>query len=189
MAKPFVKKITWAREIGANGRPVLNPNQAPSTEGTRVCPSLIGAANWWSNSYNPATGLLYVQTMESCAIYTKRADEWQSGKSFMSGSTRQPAEDASQKILRAIDVKSGAIAWELPQIGPAASRGGTLSTASGLVFFCDDSNAFMAVDAVTGKVLWHFQSNHFLRASPMTASTAINALLSSQKKRSEEHTS
>ena len=25
LAKPFVKKLTWAREIGADGRPVLNP--------------------------------------------------------------------------------------------------------------------------------------------------------------------
>src|SRR5262249_23491593 len=92
----------------------------------------------------------------------------QAGKSFMNGSTRQPSGERLQKILRAIDVKSGAIAWEVPQNGPGASRGGTLATAGGIVFSCDDSNAFRAVDAATGSPLWHFPTNHHFRASPMT---------------------
>ena len=33
LAKPFVKKLTWAREIGADGRPVLNPDQVPNRRG------------------------------------------------------------------------------------------------------------------------------------------------------------
>src|SRR5207247_5245709 len=40
LAKPFVKKITWAREIGADGRPVVIPNQEPTAEGNRACPGL-----------------------------------------------------------------------------------------------------------------------------------------------------
>ncbi len=76
LAKPLVQRLTWAREIGRDGRPVKNPGQDPSPEGTRVCPSLIGATNWWSTSFNPATGLYYVQTLESCAIFVKRTMEW-----------------------------------------------------------------------------------------------------------------
>src|SRR5215467_10601622 len=30
LAKPFVKKLTWAREIGGDGRPVVNPDALPS---------------------------------------------------------------------------------------------------------------------------------------------------------------
>ena len=30
LAQPFVKKVTWAKEIDANGRPVLNPNHIPT---------------------------------------------------------------------------------------------------------------------------------------------------------------
>jgi alcohol dehydrogenase (cytochrome c) len=30
LAKPFVKKLTWASGIGTDGRPVLNPNQEPT---------------------------------------------------------------------------------------------------------------------------------------------------------------
>ena len=168
LAEPFVHKMTWASKIGPTGRPVLNPDQSPTDKGTRVCPSVIGATNWWSASFNPATGLYYVQTLENCSIYSKRDTDWEAGRGFMGGSSRQSPDDKPQKVLRAIDIQSGKIAWELPQYGAGASRGGTLSTASGLVFFCDDADAFVAADAVTGKPLWQFQSNQIWRASPMT---------------------
>jgi alcohol dehydrogenase (cytochrome c) len=168
LAKPFVRKLTWAREIGPDGRPVVNPGQLPSEQGARVCPSLIGAANWWSNAYDPVTGFDYVQTLESCAVFSKRDTPWEAGKGFNGGATRDSPGDRSEKFLRAIDIHTGRIAWELPQPGPGTTRGGVLATASGLVFFGADSNAFMAADSATGRALWHFQANHFWRASPMT---------------------
>jgi alcohol dehydrogenase (cytochrome c) len=168
LAKPLVKNITWAREIGADGRPVMNPHQEPSIEGTRVCPALIGAANWWSTSFDPLTGYYYVQTLESCAIFFKGESKWEAGKGFNGGTTREAPGDKPQKILRAIDIRTGKMGWELPEIGPGTTRGGTLATAGGVVFFCADGDEFMAVEASSGKPLWHFPANHFWRASPMT---------------------
>ena len=52
--------------------------------------------------------------------------------------------------------------------GPGDSWGGTLATATGLVFVGEDSGALMAVDAVTGTPLWTFKTNQMWRASPMT---------------------
>jgi alcohol dehydrogenase (cytochrome c) len=109
-----------------------------------------------------------VQTLEKCNIFTKKASEWEAGSSYYSGSTRTPPEDTPQKILRAIDVRTGEISWELPQTGPGDSWGGTLATKGGLVFFGEDSGAFMAADAANGKVLWQFQTNQLWKASPMT---------------------
>ncbi len=168
LAKPFVQKLTWAREIAAGGRPAVNPDQRPSAKGTRVCPSLIGAANWWANAFNPATGYYYVQTLESCGIFSKRETKWEAGRGFNGGASRESPDDRPQKFLRAIDIRTGKIAWELPEPGPGTTRGGVLATAGGVVFFCADSDAFMAADSATGKPLWHFQANHFWRASPMT---------------------
>jgi alcohol dehydrogenase (cytochrome c) len=168
LAKPFVKKLTWAREIGPDGRPVLNPNQTPSPEGTRVCPAVEGATNWFSTSFDPGTGLYYVQTLEKCTIYTLKPQEWKPGESYYSGTTRTAPDERAQKVLRAIDIRTGAIKWELPQTGPANSWGGTLTTAGGVVFFGEDSGALMAVDASSGAPLWHFQTNALWKASPMT---------------------
>jgi alcohol dehydrogenase (cytochrome c) len=168
LAQPFVKKITWAKEIGANGRPVSIPGQLPTTKGNRTCPAVEGATNWFSTSYNPATGLYYVQTLEKCNIYVKSEIKWEAGKAFFGGTARGVPNDNPQKVLRAIDIHTGKIKWEVPQKGRAESWGGTLATSTGLVFFCEDSGAFMAVDAESGKVLWNFQLNANWKASPMT---------------------
>jgi alcohol dehydrogenase (cytochrome c) len=154
LASPFVEKLTWAKRIGADGRPVMNPDQIPNERGVRVCPSLIGAANWWSNAYDPATGLFYVSALESCAIFSKRDTEWEAGKGFGGGGTRETTEDPPKKYLRALDAHTGRIAWELPQMGPGTTRGGVLATAGGIVFFCADGSEFAAVDSATGKLLW-----------------------------------
>jgi alcohol dehydrogenase (cytochrome c) len=169
LAKQFIKNLTWASGIGPDGRPVKNPNQEPTEAGTRVCPSQDGATNWFSPSFNPATGLYYVQTYEKCSVYTKRkGEEWQPGKSYLGGSQRMAPDVKPETILRAIDIRTGAIAWELPQRGFAQSWGGTLTTASGLVIFGEDGGALMAADAVTGKPLWSFLTNEIWKASPMT---------------------
>ncbi len=167
LAKPFVKKLTWAREIGADGRPVLNPGQQPTPEGVKVCPSVEGAANWFSTSFNPATGLYYVQTLEKCTVFKRTPGEWKAGQSYYGGST-QEADERPQKVLRAIDFKTGAIAWELAQTGSARSWGGTLATAAGLVFFGDDSGALTAADATSGSTLWQYPANANWKSSPMT---------------------
>ena len=168
LAQPFVKKLTWAREIGKDGRPVVNPDQDPTHEGRTVCPAVEGATNWFSTSFNPSTGLYYVQTLEKCTLYTRAPDEWKSGRSYYAGTTSQSPDGPGQKVLRAIDIQTGAVAWELPQAGAAESWGGVLSTASGLVFFGEDSGALMAVDASSGALLWQFQTSTLWKASPMT---------------------
>lgn len=71
-------------------------------------------------------------------------------------------------MLRAINVATGDIAWELPQGGPGDSWGGTLATASGLIFFGEDSGIFEAVRASDGKPLWRFQTNQLWKSSPMS---------------------
>jgi alcohol dehydrogenase (cytochrome c) len=163
----FVKNVTWASGLDANGRPMRVPNMDPTLEGKRVCPSLDGASNWYSTSFNPTTGLYYAQTNDKCGIFTKVPADWEAGKGFMGGSFA-PAPEPARRLLRAIDVRSGKTVWELPQTGTVNSWGGVLSTASGVVIFGEDSGALMAADASTGKPLWSFQTNALWKASPMT---------------------
>jgi len=166
LAQPFVHKITWAKEIAADGRPVMNPNQRPTSEGTAICPAVEGATNWFSAAFHD--GLFFLQTLEKCNVYVKSPDTWEAGKAYFGGTVRGVVGDNPQKVLRAIEFQTGKIKWELPQKGRAESWGGVLATASGLVFFCEDSGAFMAVDASTGKPVWSFQLNAQWKASPMT---------------------
>jgi alcohol dehydrogenase (cytochrome c) len=171
LAKQFLKNVTWASGIGADGRPIKLPNQEPSAQGTKVCPSQDGATNWFSPSYSPITGLYYFQTFEKCSVYRKsESGTWQAGKTFLGGSQRTSPDPKPERVLKALDIHTGAIKWELPQPGPAQSWGGTLTTATGLVIFGAEGGELMAADAVTGQPLWSFGTNQTWKASPMTYS-------------------
>ncbi len=167
LAEKFVDTLNWASGIGKDGRPILLPGADPTHEGTKACPSVLGATNWMSMAHNPSTKLFYLMTLEACYVYIKPPYLW---------SPHPAVAEPGRKFLRAIDIETGKRVWEVPQIGPGDSWGGVLSTGGGVVFFGEDSGAFAAVDAKTGKDLWQFQTNnsselgdgHSWRASPMT---------------------
>ena len=84
------------------------------------------------------------------------------------GGGRRAPDDKAQKILRAFDIQTGKVVWEHPAGGPGETWSGTLSTASGLVFYGDDGGELAAADAATGKKLWSFPFTESLHTSPMT---------------------
>lgn len=168
MGTPFINRMTWSTGLDAKGRPILVPDQEPSLTGTKTCPDVAGATNWMSTAFNPATGLYYVMARESCAIFSKSSTWWEPGKSFYGGGARHSDAEPLEKYVRAIDVQTGKVRWEVKQIGDGAGWGGLLSTAGGLVLYCDESGAFAALDASSGKPLWNFHTNQTWRASPMT---------------------
>ena len=167
LARPFAR-ITWAKEIGPDGRPVVLPGTDPTPEGNYVCPGLSGGTNWMSPSYNPQTGLFYVAAREQCNLFFSSPQPYREGVLYW-GSTYQPVSDEKEwGALRALDPRTGKIKWEFKYY--SAPRAGTLSTAGGLVFAGDMEGYLIAVDAQAGKELWHFQTGSPLFASPMTYS-------------------
>ncbi len=167
LARPFAR-ITWAKEIGPDGRPVVLPGTDPTPEGNYVCPGLSGGTNWMSPSYNPQTGLFYVAAREQCNLFFSSPQPYREGVLYW-GSTYQPVSDEKEwGALRALDPRTGIIKWEFKYY--SAPRAGTLSTAGGLVFAGDMEGYLIAVDAQAGKELWHFQTGSPLFASPMTYS-------------------
>jgi alcohol dehydrogenase (cytochrome c) len=166
-ATAFVQKLNWAKEISASGRPVLT-GKIPTPDGTTICPGITGATNWFSPSYNPATQLFYVMALENCNDYFAVPRRFTLGETFYNTGTKRPPHEHSQKILLALSVADGRAVWRYPQVGGGNSWGGTLTTAGGLVFFGDDAESFEAVDAATGRPLWHFNTGQKFVASPMS---------------------
>ncbi|MBV9339412.1 MAG: PQQ-dependent dehydrogenase, methanol/ethanol family [Acidobacteria bacterium] len=166
-ATPFVSKLNWAKGIDPSGRPVLT-NRIPTADGTYICPGITGATNWFSPSYNPGTKLFYVMALENCDQYFAIPRRFTHGETYYNTGTKRPPGEHGQKILLALSVTDGKPVWRYPQAGQGDSWGGTLTTAGGLVFFGDDSESFEAVDAATGRTLWHFNTGQRFLASPMT---------------------
>jgi alcohol dehydrogenase (cytochrome c) len=166
-ATRFAEKLNWATGIDEKGRPIRTEAQ-PTEKGSRVCPGMVGATNWYSPSFNPDTSMLYFLALESCDIYLKKPQEFQKGKTYYSTGVRRSEGDHSQKILLAYSLESDKPEWRYVQAGQGHSSAGTMTTAAGLVFFGDDTRSFEAVEARTGTPLWHFNTGHNIVASPMS---------------------
>lgn len=169
-ATPFVKKLNWATGVDAKGRPIEVPDMEPTPAGKKVCPSMVGAANWMSPSFDPETGLLYVPVLEQCDLYTRSDSAPDPMKELMGTGSAQIPSEPGQFFLRALDPKTGALRWEYPMTGPVTMSAGAVSTAGGLVFFGDDDGQLVALNAQTGKHLWHYFMGQTLTASPITFS-------------------
>jgi PQQ-dependent dehydrogenase (methanol/ethanol family) len=160
LGKPFVRRLNWASGIGADGRPVLTESNEPRMAGTKTCPAVRGATNWYAPAFSPAAKLFYVMATEDCNVYKP------TGMGFEA--LADPA-NLAEKYLRAIDPETGQVAWEIKQVGaPETNYSGVLATAGGLVFYGETGGGFAAVDARTGKTLWHFETGQGWKASPMT---------------------
>jgi PQQ-dependent dehydrogenase (methanol/ethanol family) len=144
LAKPFLRRVDWASSIGPDGRPVMND--------PRGCPD--DAANWSSTAYSPRTRLYYFLALEECVGDKPGGYPNQTGERF----------------LRAVNIETGDIAWEVPQPGAARAKtwSGVLATAGGLIFYGQPNGGFTAVDQRDGKTLWRFPTNVRMKASAMT---------------------
>ena len=166
-ARRFVEKLNWASGIDSSGRPVRT-NVKPAPAGTRVCPGFAGATNWYSPSFNQSTGLFYFLALENCDLYLLKPQKFKPGKTYYSTGVRHSEGDHGQKILLAFSLEGDKPAWRYVQSGLGHSSGGSMSTSGGLVFFGDDAQSFEAVDAASGRPLWHFNTGQTISASPMS---------------------
>ena len=150
LAKPFLRRVDWASSIGPDGRPVVKD--------PRGCPG--DAANWDSTAFSPGTRLYYFMALEEC----------------VGDKPGGYPDESGQRFLRAVDIDTGAIVWEVPQPGAARAKTwtGVLATAGGLVFYGQPNGGFAAVDQRDGKTLWQFQTNVRMKASPMTFTVGGN---------------
>ena len=165
LANPF-GKVTWSNSKDAEGRPVAVKESAPTLEGRRVCPGAAGVTNWESPTFDSQTGLFYVNAREQCDMFSTAPQPYEAGHAYY-GSAYFPADDTEPfwGALRAIDPASGRVKWEFKY--PSPSWSGVLSTAGGLVFTGDSEGNFVALDAESGKALWHFQTGSAVYAAPM----------------------
>jgi PQQ-dependent dehydrogenase (methanol/ethanol family) len=165
LAKPFVRKITWADRFDPKtGAAHFVPGNIPTEAGTKTCPGVRGATNWYPAAFNPQTKLFYVMAAEDCGIYRSK------GRVF--GNNPDPTE-IGIRLVRALNIETGDIVWEKPMFGPQETDySGVLTTAGGLLFHGEVSGDFAAVDAKTGQTLYRFRTNDSWRATPMTYTVA-----------------
>ena len=150
----------WVQGYDDRGQPIPRRDKEPKPDGVLVTGGV--GTNWQAPSYDPETGLFYVNSRETMGVFYltlpgKSAEGWAGRDFFLS----------SKSMLKAIDVQTGKIRWIADTQG-RGGQSGILSTAGHLVFTADMSGNLVALDASTAKVLWHMYPGGTFGTGPMT---------------------
>jgi alcohol dehydrogenase (cytochrome c) len=162
VSKGFVG-VNWAKGIDSKGQPIPDPAKEPAVDGTLVNTPAGGGTNWFPPSFDPATGLFFVQAREGYHVaYLIDTAEEPGGYGGSAGG------GYSHGVLKALDYQTGGVRWNhvWPSEGGAGS--GILTTAGRLLFTGDPSSNLIAFDPGSGKILWHFRMTAALSNGPMT---------------------
>lgn len=174
-------KVTWASHIDLKtGRPVEAPNIRYEKGPVTFWPSPWGIHNWQAMAFSPKTGLVYIPTMKMSATYSATPQDAKDAESLVIGSRRYHFPIGATFAMANTDPDDGTgalVAWD-----PVAQKarwtvkqknvwnGGTLATASGLVFQGTGDGWLHAHDAENGKELWKFYTGNGIIAPPITYS-------------------
>ncbi len=69
LTTPFLKTLNWSKGIDEQGRPIGDRAKDATIEGVLVSPPSGGATNWPAPSFDPETGLFYVNSSESYSVF------------------------------------------------------------------------------------------------------------------------
>ena len=153
----------WSDGIDAKGQPVPNPKKSPQTDGELLNTPSLGGTNWYPPSFNPQTGLFYVNALRGYSLaYLTDTDERPEG---YGGSGRTLWV---RSALEAIDYRSGQIRWSHQFPGSGMASSGLLSTGGQLLFSGDPSGNLIAWAPEKGTILWHIHLAKSVSNGPMT---------------------
>lgn len=183
-AEPFVQ-VNWTTGFDPKtGRAKLNPDAFYDTKTTvRIYPGGGGAHNWAPMSYNPQTGLVYLPASFGSYTFTSAEEVTEApgghhGLAVGRGGppTKQvtpmpiwgpePPAGGRGGVLEARDPATQKIVWQKPVGGGAG--GGTLTTASNLVFQVLGNGTLLAYTADKGDQLLELHTNKNGAAPPIT---------------------
>jgi len=171
---PFIYQ-NWNKGFDAKGRPMPIPGSNSSPEGSfLVYPTPGGATNYQAPSYSPITGLFYVAYSEAGAHYVSAPQVPEKGKEWLGNApgrgappSRGPNDPAPNAGIKAIDPDTGKTVWDF-KLFQGSLGNGVLATAGGLLFASSRDGNVIALDAKTGKRLWHYQTGGNHSASPIS---------------------
>jgi alcohol dehydrogenase (cytochrome c) len=154
----FSPTANWTKGIDENGQPIRDPKKDFDIAGSLVSPTNAGATNWMPPAYSPDTGLFYLTSEDSFAMYYLITTDPRGAMGL--GGKEERGVGTLGVFLTAMDYKTGEIAWrhKYPRAVPWGGTNvghGLLTTAGKLLFAGDPSGNFVAYDPANGKPLWH----------------------------------
>jgi alcohol dehydrogenase (cytochrome c) len=171
---PFAYQ-NWNTGFDATGRPMPVPGSNSSPEGSfLVYPTPGGATNYQAPSYSPITGWFYLAYSEAGAQYVSAPQVPEKGREWLGNApnrgappSRGPNDPAPNAGIKAIDPETGKTVWDF-KLFQGSLGNGVLATAGGVLFASARDGNVIALDARTGRHLWHYQTGGNHTASPIS---------------------
>jgi alcohol dehydrogenase (cytochrome c) len=170
---PFVH-VNWNTGFDANGRPIAVPGSNSSPEGSFfVYPTVGGATNFQAPSYSPLTGWMYLEYSENGQRYVSAPVTFEAGREYIGRAAGgaapgpRPGEPSASAGIKALDPETGKTMWDFKIIRGSLTNG-VLATGGNVVFGAVRDGNLVALDARTGKHLWHAATGTNMAASPMS---------------------
>jgi alcohol dehydrogenase (cytochrome c) len=163
----------WNAGFEANGRPIQVPGSNSSKEGSFfVYPTLGGGTNFQAPSYSARTGWLYLAYLEGGQQYISTPVSYERGQQYIGRATTttsspRAGEPAASAGIKALDPETGRTMWDF-KIFQGSVTNGVLATGGNLLFAAIRDGNLVALDATSGRHLWHVQTGGSLAASPMS---------------------
>ena len=134
-----------------------------------ICPGINGATNWFSPSYNPNTGLFYVMALENCNLFFASRSRLLQGETYYGHRYEaSPRRTLSRRFCWRSPWRTGKTVWRYPQSGGATPGEGRSQPRVDSCSLPTMPSSLEAVEAATGRALWHFNTGQTFSASPMT---------------------
>jgi alcohol dehydrogenase (cytochrome c) len=133
---------------------IENENVQPTVQGIHACPGVNGGVEWNGPAFDPKTNLLYVGSVDWCSTFQLGEARYATGQLFMGGIYNFDPVEKARGWVNAVDAGTGKIAWTYKSDLPVLA--GVTPTAGGVVFTGELTGDFKALDAKSGKVLYHF---------------------------------
>lgn len=139
----------------------------PTPTGARMLPGANGGVEWSPLAFNPQTRLVYALNLHQPMTYHVEPSPYPGGaKLWLGGAFKAIPDEKQWGRVAAVNVDTGKLAWKYDTEQPLI--GGGLATAGGLFFFGEGNGNFNALDAKTGKRLWHFNCGAGANAQPVS---------------------
>jgi alcohol dehydrogenase (cytochrome c) len=190
LGKPFIK-VNWMSGFDERGRPIQTP-QPPEMP---TYPAVQGGSNWYSPSYSPRTGLMYVSTWHDQGQYFAGVPVvYEEGRGFGGGNNAPfvpSADDPTKPIPGAPPVPTlrrgpinnwtdaaghGAVLAMEPATGEPkwkfrmtdVTDTGVVTTANDLLITGGREGYLQILDARSGKLLWKTNLGAQMLNNPIT---------------------
>jgi alcohol dehydrogenase (cytochrome c) len=173
--EPIVPGLNWAKGLDPEtGRPLVNEAfiaQSGGPEVGPIIPSLEGAIDWQPLAFDPTSQHVFFMSNNWAMNYKfweeDKFEKPTQGEWYLGADYQQHLRpDMPNGAFVAWDVANRKPLWRVESDQPFWA--GALVTQGGLVFTGDNHGYALALDAKSGKILWHFPTGSPISGSPVS---------------------